>query len=203
VLDVHVGDVAQVQRPILAPADDEVAELGDRLTAVTRTVNCRRPTLANPADTSRAAITVSGEALRRQPERGETVRIEVDLDFSRPPSFEVDARNPLIRDRRGSTTSSMSFWYSAAMFGNRVARRSGRTCSDPAFWVWKLSRQILAARRRRGQRRQVLSRETTSSMTRVMSVPISNLSPTLPKPRFDSERISTSPGIPRIASRSV
>jgi hypothetical protein len=44
-----------------------------------------------------------------------------------------------------------------------------------------------------------LRRDTTSSITRVMLVPTSKVSPTPPPPRLDCERICTSPGRPRMA----
>ena len=92
-LGAHVGDVAQVQRTILAPADDEVAQVDHRLAA-----GHAHGELA-PADVGEARRDVPCRNDRlRQPlwgdtERGETVRIEGDLDFARAPAFQVDARN--------------------------------------------------------------------------------------------------------------
>ncbi len=77
----------------------------------------------------------------------------------------------------------------------------GRTSSEAAFCVCQLSPpNTCGSSASGGSGGNVLRRETTSSMTRVMSVPTSKLSRTPPRPRFDSERISTMPGRPRIAS---
>jgi hypothetical protein len=141
-----------------------------------------------------------GEALRRQPERGETVRIEVDLDLARPPSFEVDARDAL--DPRQARLDDLlhELLVLGRDVGNRVARQRTHLQRPGVLGSGSCRRRnTCGSSASGGSGGKVLSRETTSSMTRVMSVPISNLSPTLPKPRFDSERISTSPGIPRIA----
>ena len=97
-LGAHVGDVAQVQRPILAPADDEVAEVDHRLTP-----GDAHGELA-PADVGEAGGDVPcgdhrlRQPLRREAERRQAVRIEGHLDFARPAALQVDARHA--RDTR-------------------------------------------------------------------------------------------------------
>jgi len=78
---------------------------------------------------------------------------------------------------------------------------TGRTSSEAALSDCQLSPPKTCGSSASGGRGgNAFRRETTSSITRVMSVPTSKVRPTPPRPRFDSERISTSPGRPRIAS---
>ena len=104
---------------------------------------------------------------------------------------------------RGSTTSSMSFWYSAAISGTECPG-SGRTCSEPRYSVWKLSpANTRGSSASGGNGGRVLSRGThVEHDARHVGADL-ELRPTLPKPRFDSERISSSPGFPAWPPRSA
>ncbi len=78
---------------------------------------------------------------------------------------------------------------------------SGRTSIEPALAPCQLSPpNTCGSSASGGSGGRVLRRETTSSMTWVMSVPISKLRVTLPPPRLDCERISAMPERPRMAS---
>ena len=91
VLGADVGDVAQVQRTVVAPADHQVAEVRDGLAA--RDAYGELPT----PDIGEGGRHVTGrndglcETLRRQAERGEAVRVEGHTHLARAPAFEVDA----------------------------------------------------------------------------------------------------------------
>ncbi len=88
-----VCDVAQVERTIVAPADDQVAEVRHRLA----TRDAHGELAAPHIGKSRRYVTGRDDclrqALRRETERSEPVRVEAHLHLAWPAALEVDPRH--------------------------------------------------------------------------------------------------------------